>query len=129
MSDKELADYILNLLEILTKWPLILLFILFIFREQIKGILLELTQRILKISFGKTTLDFTEVQSLAAKYDPDLLKQILLGLRSSSLSEGETEYSEEELIEDELIEIEDEDSVDHNDINDFQNEFNKIKNR
>jgi hypothetical protein len=52
MSAKEIIDAILKFLEILTSWPVILLFVIIVLRRQLPGIIAELSKRITEGPFG-----------------------------------------------------------------------------
>jgi len=91
----EIMEDIFRLLDTLTKWPVIFLFLFLLFRRQISNLLPELAKRVTKFSPKDFTFEFNAMQSFAAESDPTLVKETLLKLSQNALGEGEADYVEE----------------------------------
>jgi CheY-like chemotaxis protein len=61
MSAKEIVAFILQLLGIVTAWPVILLIVVLIFRRQVRQFLPELAKRLKKADIAGSSFEFTEV--------------------------------------------------------------------
>ncbi|MGR3311113.1 MAG: hypothetical protein ACUZ77_10085 [Candidatus Brocadiales bacterium] len=115
-------------IDVLTKWPLVVIYGSIFFRKEIKEILPKLAERLSK--FGP--LEFSEeMRTLAANYDPHLLRQLLLRLPPTSLSKGEPDYFEESPseVEKEIIqeEVEEEPTVEPPEEAEFNKSFANLK--
>ena|ERR1044071_7842675 len=108
MTVKETVDSILRLVEILTRWPLVFLYVTLLFRKPISNLLPALANtlagRLRKVSVpGGGSVEFDAMKKLAKKFDPELTKQILLNLEpdelvetdDSSVEDDNEEYTEQ----------------------------------
>ena len=75
MTSKEVIDALLKLVEILTAWPVILLFTIFLFRKQISVFLPELGQRLKKAEIGGSKFEFSEIQKAAVSALPEVIEK------------------------------------------------------
>ena len=113
MEFKEILDFLLKLLDLITKWPVIILSIIIIFRDKVEFIITELSKRITSISVANTQVNFDQLRSFAATSNPELVKATLLRLADS-----------QEIIEEETDEMQP--KIDS--INEFHDIDNFIKN-
>nr|VFK39015.1 MAG: hypothetical protein BECKSD772F_GA0070984_103120 [Candidatus Kentron sp. SD]VFK43851.1 MAG: hypothetical protein BECKSD772E_GA0070983_103020 [Candidatus Kentron sp. SD]VFK78527.1 MAG: hypothetical protein BECKSD772D_GA0070982_10179 [Candidatus Kentron sp. SD] len=132
MSGSEAVTALLKLLEIFTSWPPLLVFLLLLFRENVKSTLTVLAKRLEKISVGDYTFEFSEVRALAAQYDnAELFKQILLRRASVSGNGEEIDYIDEDVpvaetpIPDE--EVDGDLESENEDRSDFNSELNRLQ--
>ncbi len=120
-------NIVVQFIDVLTKWPLVVFYLSIFFRKEIKEILPKLAERLSK--FGP--LEFSkEMQTLAANYDPRLLRQLLLRLSPTSLSKGEPDYFEEHPseVENEITQEEVEDhEVEEPEVAEFNKSFANLK--
>ncbi len=82
----------MNLIEILTRWPLISLYLVLIFRRQIAALLPALSERLKRISVGGNTIEF---DSALRELSPRLQDQARATIPISALIEGEADELEE----------------------------------
>ncbi len=61
MTIKETVESLLKLAEILTAWPVVLLFIILLFRQQISAFLPDLARRLSKADFGTSKFEFSTI--------------------------------------------------------------------
>lgn len=82
MSAKDVVAFILQLLGVVTAWPVILLIIILIFRHEVRQFLPALARRLKKADIAGSSFEFTEVKALQdsiesgvekLKDDPDKL--------------------------------------------------------
>src|SRR5690348_16821783 len=64
MSVKEIVAFILQLLEIVTAWPVILLIIVLIFRREIRQSFSKLLGRLKKADIAGNSFEFAEIKAL-----------------------------------------------------------------
>ena len=91
MNAREVVEAILNLIEVLTRWTIILLFIVLMFRKQIVNLLPALADRVSRISVGGNTVDFI---SNLKDLNPELRETFIEKVRPDPL-EGENYDFEE----------------------------------
>lgn len=91
MTINEWSDVILRLIELLTKWQVIILYILLLFRQQFSNLLPALVDRLKRVSVVGNVIEFNEVQKLATTFPAPILRQILLKLRSGTSISGAEE--------------------------------------
>ena len=95
MSAKEIIDAIIEAMRVLTAWPVILVLLILLLRKPLANYLPSLMHRIHELRIGDFYLKLSEVKSLAAAHNPDLLKQLLLQVSPNALRHGEPDYVEE----------------------------------
>jgi CheY-like chemotaxis protein len=75
MTIKETSDALLHFLEIVTAWPIILLFIFILFRREIRTFLPELVKRIEKATIKPSGEVTIELQKAAIAALPEVIKR------------------------------------------------------
>lgn len=67
MTTNETIEIVLRLLEILTQWPVILLLLAYLFRNDVRNLLPQLAQRLHKVSVGGSTFELSKITADALK--------------------------------------------------------------
>ena len=126
----EWLEFVIELLGIFFNWPVVILFVVFLFRRKIEGVLGNLGKRLSSLSVGGARAEFKTDD----KVSPALLQLVSITAQTSPVEDSEQQTDEDIGAVDEsslaeIVEIVEESAqIDDTALTEFDQELNRLSN-